>query len=197
MDRPQGRPYFFFAGRLERFKGLDDVIPAFHQLPEVDLVIAGTGDHAETLRRIAAGLPNVVFLGRLPVESLARWYRHAMATVIPSNCFETFGAVIIEALREGSPVVARRVGPFPELLEGTGAGALFSTAAELVPILRRVLGDPAHRDRMVTNAHRVFRERWTEDVVVPRYLELILEAASRRGMRHLLGESDRRPPVPG
>jgi glycosyltransferase involved in cell wall biosynthesis len=196
MDRPQGRPYVFFAGRLERLKGLDDVIPVFHQLPEVDLVIAGTGDHAKTLRQIAAGRRNVVFLGRLPVESLAPWYRHATATVIPSNCFETFGAVAIEALREGSPVVARRVGPFPELLEGTGAAALFSTAGELVPILRRLLDDPAHRGQMVTNAHRAFRERWTEEMVVPRYLDLILAAASRRGMLHLFGESDPRPPLP-
>ena len=115
-NAPHPRPYFFFAGRLERIKGLDDVIPLFGSYPDADFVIAGDGEHAEALRNLANGLPGVRFLGRLAPEELARYYQHAIATIVPSVCFETFGIVLIEAFRQGSPVLARRIGPFPEIM---------------------------------------------------------------------------------
>lgn len=178
---PRPRPYFFFAGRLERIKGLDDVIPAFARLPEVDLVIAGDGDHAATLRTLAAGMPNVHFLGRLAPEALQAYYRHALACLVPSVCYETFGIVLIEAFREGTPVVARNVGPLPELIRRSEAGELFGTADELEAVLRRFLADPSHRQRLAANGVRAVAEHWTESVVVPAYLDLVRRAAVRRG----------------
>lgn len=40
----QERPYFLFVGRLEKFKGLQDVIPCFDARSPADLLVAGTGD---------------------------------------------------------------------------------------------------------------------------------------------------------
>ncbi len=80
-ERPQQRPYFLFVGRLERIKGLDDVIPVFDSYPDADLLVAGDGDHAPVLKRLAAGNPRVKFLGRVPLEDLPRYYRHAIALV--------------------------------------------------------------------------------------------------------------------
>jgi glycosyltransferase involved in cell wall biosynthesis len=93
------RPYFLFVGRLERIKGLDDVIPAFRTYPEADLVIAGDGEHGEPLRQLAGGAPNIHFLGRVPLEELRSLYRSAIALIVPSTGFETFGIILIEALR--------------------------------------------------------------------------------------------------
>ena len=76
-ERPRQRPYFLFVGRLERIKGLDDVIPLFADDRGADLVIAGTGEHEAALERLAAGLERVHFLGRVPHGELARLYRHA------------------------------------------------------------------------------------------------------------------------
>lgn len=178
---PRDRPYCFFAGRLELIKGLDDVIPVFAGLPEMDLIIAGDGDHAARLRELAAGIPNVHFLGRLPPEELSAYYRHAVATLVPSLCYETFGIVIIEAFRQGTPVVARRVGPFPELIERSGAGALFDDSSELAAILRGLLADTGKRDRLAANGIAAVKAHWTESVVVPGYLDIIRRAGATRG----------------
>lgn len=179
-ESPHPRPYFFFAGRLEVIKGLDDVIPLFRNLPGADLVIAGDGDHAPALRALADGMPNVKFLGRLAPEALSAYYHHALASVVPSNCFETFGIVLIEAFRHRSPVIARRVGPFPEIVERAGAGALFDTPAELESILRRFISDPSYRAGLAANGPTAVRRYWTEKVVVPAYLDLVRRAAERR-----------------
>jgi glycosyltransferase involved in cell wall biosynthesis len=183
---PHPRPYFFFAGRLEFIKGLDDVIPVFRQFPDADLLIAGDGEHGRRLQALAAGLPNVKFLGRLPSEALDAYYRHAVASLVPSVCFETFGIVVIEAFRQGTPVIARRLGPLPEIVTAADGGELFETPAELVAAMRRLLRDPAHRARLASSGYQAYVSRWSESAVIPRYLDIVRRAAVRRGHRRVL-----------
>jgi glycosyltransferase involved in cell wall biosynthesis len=180
-ESPHPRPFFFFAGRLERIKGLDDVIPVFAKFPELDLVIAGDGEYAEHLRSLATGMANVHFLGRLAPDAMTAYYRHAMASLVPSVCYETFGIVLIEAFQQGTPVIARRLGPFPEIIERSGAGALFSTEAELEAAIRRFQRDAPYRQCLSRAAQEAVREHWTEAVVIPEYLELIRRAAHHKG----------------
>lgn len=178
---PHPRPYFLFVGRLERIKGLDEVIPVFDRYGEADLVIAGDGNHRGRLERLAAGNPRVRFLGRRPLEELERYYRSAIALIVPSLCFETFGIILIEAFRQRTPVIARRLGPFPEIVEACGGGELFETTDELVAAMERMRADPAHRERCAAAALEGFDRRWSESAVVPRYLELLGRAAERGG----------------
>ena len=185
-EAPHERPFFFFAGRLELIKGLQDVIPVFATYTAADLVIAGDGEYAAELRAIAAGMPNVRFVGRLAPDELSRYYRHAIATIVPSVCYETFGIVLIEAFRQGTPVIARRLGPFPEIVERSGGGELFHTIEELVLAMQRLQGDPAHRARLARAGFRAYVERWSESAVIPQYLDIVRRAAARGGHRAVL-----------
>lgn len=182
---PSERPYFLFAGRLERIKGLDDVIPAFRDLPEVDLLVAGDGTHAAALKALACGMPNVKFLGHVAPEDLRRYYSHALALLVPSECYETFGIVLIEAFRQGTPVIARRLGPFPEIVEQSGGGELFSNQAELVAAMKKLATEPLLRAQKSQAGYRAYIEHWSERVVVPRYLDIVRRAAMRRGNRRV------------
>lgn len=178
---PHHRPYFFFAGRLERIKGLDEIIPDFRTYADADLLIAGDGTHAEPLRRLAAGAANIRFLGRLDPTDLARYYQHAIALVVPSVCYETFGIVLIEAFRQGTPVIARRLGPFPEIVNASGGGELFTDGAEFVAALRRLQCEPGRRAAQARAGYRAYVERWSESAVIPQYLDIVRRAAERRG----------------
>lgn len=179
-DRPHERPYFLYVGRLERLKGLDDVIPAFEDYQQADLLIAGEGEHGGQLRELAAGNPHVRFLGRLDGEQLDTFYRHAVALVAPSVGFETFGMVLIEAFRAGTPVIARATGPFPEIVRQADAGELFSTADDLVTAMRRLQSDPSLQATYAARGRDAFSRLYSEDVVVPRYLEIVRRAAEGR-----------------
>ncbi len=183
---PHERPYFFFAGRLERIKGLQDVIPVFARYEGADLVIAGDGEFMPELKAQAGGMANVRFLGRVPPDDLSRYYRHAIATIVPSVCYETFGIVLIEAFQQGTPVIARRLGPFPEIVEASGGGELFETTEELVSAMQRLQADPAYRARLAQSGYRGYAERWSERAVIPQYLGIIRRAAARRGRRAIL-----------
>jgi glycosyltransferase involved in cell wall biosynthesis len=185
-DSPWPRPYFLFVGRLEKIKGLDDVIPLFERYPDADLVIAGDGEYAETLREAAGGNPRVHFLGRVPLEELRRYYENALALIVPSVCFETFGIILIEAFSYRTPVIARRLGPFPEIVQTAGGGELFETTDELLSSMKRIQSDPDHRRRLSENGYAAFRERWTESAVIPRYLDIVRQAAEKRGRHDLV-----------
>lgn len=177
---PAERPYLFFAGRLERLKGLDDILPVWRRFTGADLLIAGRGDHGDQLRRLAADMPNVRFLGELAPEELPRYYRHAVAVLVPSEGYEAFPRVLIEALSSGTPVVARGIGPVPEFVAISGAGEIFSTPDQLAVLLDRLVRDPVHRARLAANTIKAVREHWAESVVVPKFLTLVTEAAERR-----------------
>ncbi len=185
---PNARPYFLFAGRLERIKGLDDVIPLMRQYDAADLVIVGDGEYAAHLRRLAEGIPHVKFAGRLSPEALRRYYAHAIALLVPSVCFETFGIVLIESFRQRTPVIARRLGPFPEIIAQSNGGELFDTPDELLAAMRRLQSDAGHRQRLSDAGYRAYVERWSESAVVPRYLDIVRRAARRRGDNRMVAE---------
>ena len=177
--RPLDRPYFLFAGRLERIKGLDDVIPVFERYAAADLVIAGDGTHAQALRRLAAGNPRVTFLGHVPRQRLDEWYQHAIGLIAPSSGFETFGSTVVEAYQNRTPVIARRLGSYPEMV-AAGGGELFSTAEELMGCLHRLQHEPGYRETLGRRGRLAYETHWSEPVVVSRFLEVVERARARR-----------------
>lgn len=178
---PHPRPYFLFVGRLERIKGLQDAIPAMARHPGADLVAIGDGDFAAPLRAQAAGDPRIRFLGRMPPDDLAAWYKGALALLVPSICYETFGAILIEAFRLGTPVIARRLGPFPEIVEAAGGGLLFDDQDGLVAAMAAIQGDPSLRARLSAAAREAFGRLWREDRVLADTAAAFARAARRKG----------------
>ena len=181
--RPHERPYFLSVGRLTRIKGLDSVIPAFRRYPHADLLIIGDGEERAALEALARDVPNVKFLGRVANENLRPYYRHAIAAIMPSLGYETFGIVLIEAFREGTPVIARRIGPFPEIVNAARGGLLFGTEDELIAALERLQNNPSERDAMADHGFRACREHWSEPVVIGRFLEMVSEARAAARVR--------------
>lgn len=179
-SRPSERPFFLFVGRLEKIKGLQDVIPLFNGDLGDELWIVGAGDYEPELRRLAEGRPRVRFLGARTPEQLRTLYREALAVVVPSVCYETFGIILLEAFREGTPVVARRLGPFTEIVEGSGGGLLFESEDELRRALATLASDPAERDALGQSGHRALVSRWTESVVLKKYFEVIQRVAEKK-----------------
>lgn len=171
---PHPRPYFLVAGRLENYKGVQDVIPVFAAGGAYDLLIAGTGRFEQQLRQLAKACPNVHFVGWKAAPELSRYYKHARALIAPSLTLETFGMVVAEAMAHGTPVIARRLGPYPELL-AAGAGMLFGNPAELAEAVKRIGADEALRATLSSGALYSYRAKYTPEIHVDRYLSMIDE----------------------
>ena len=176
------RPYVAAAGRLETIKGFQDAIDAMRRLPDVDLRIAGSGEYEAALRTRAEGMANVHFEGRLDAAALAALFRGAVAVVVPSLVYETFGYVVLEAFDEGVPVVVRNLGALPELVAASGGGIVFEDQAGLVSAVDRLVRDPDLRRTLGENGRRARLTTWSEAAHLDRYFELI-----RRCRRTLRG----------
>jgi glycosyltransferase involved in cell wall biosynthesis len=113
-----GRPYVLTVATLEPRKNLETLVAA-HRLLGDDLLLAvaggsGWGDQPE-LRGA-----NVVRLGFVSDDELARLYRGAAVAAYPSR-FEGFGMPIIEAMACGAPTVASA---HASMDEASGAAAV-------------------------------------------------------------------------
>jgi glycosyltransferase involved in cell wall biosynthesis len=176
-------PYLLFVGRLEKLKGLQTLIPVFHQYRKARLLIAGTGGYEARLRRLAEGSVNIHFLGFLSDQKLQALYRKAVALIVPSICFEIFGNVIIEAFRQQTPAIVRNMGGMPELIQESGGGLAYDTDKELVAAMDRLLMDPSYRCELGLRGYQTFQRQWTAEAHLERYLALINEIAEGRGGR--------------
>lgn len=106
------RPYLLTVGRLEEYKGVQHVISALVELPEYDLLIAGSGSYRRELEQIARehGVENqVIFLGYVDDNVLPNLYAGADVYVTMSE-FEAYGMTVAESLAAGTPCVVRAAG---------------------------------------------------------------------------------------
>ncbi|CAN5393162.1 hypothetical protein BH20VER3_BH20VER3_19540 [soil metagenome] len=175
----ESRGYFLFVGRLEKLKGVQDLIRMFAAYQEADLVIVGDGNYAPSLRELAKRLKHVRFLGTVSFSEISALYRGAIAVLAPSLCYETFGLTLAEALAHGTPVIARRIGALTELVEQSEGGLLFDSLEECRAAMDRLLADPRLRDTLGKRGHAAVQEHWMVEVHLARYLRLLtLRAAA-------------------
>ena len=174
------RPYFLYVGRLERLKGVHVLLDAFRDYHDADLVVVGEGTYGDELRRQAAGLDHVRFLGRLHPSQLDALYAGALALVVPSVGYEVFGIVALEAFAQRTPVVAHDLGALTEVVEESGGGLLYRTPAELRDALQRVQRDVGLRRELGDRGHDAWRRLWREEAHVEGYFAAIEEARARR-----------------
>jgi glycosyltransferase involved in cell wall biosynthesis len=178
-----GRPYFLFVGRLERLKGLHTVIEQFRQYREADLVVAGEGEEDAALRDQARDLPHIRFLGRLHPAQLSGLYAGAIATVVPSLCYETFGMVSLEAFAQHTPVIVRDLGGLPEPVLESGGGFVYRNDDELVPAMEVLRTNPARRRELGERGYDAYLRNWSEQPHLRAYFAAIAEARSLRQTR--------------
>lgn len=182
MDGTTTEPYFLFVGRIEKVKGLQTLIPVFGRYRKARLLIAGTGSYESHLRELAQGSPNIHFLGYQSSQQLQTLYRQAVAVIVPSICFEVFPLVILESLREGTPVIARNLGGIPEIIQESGGGFIYDTAEELMTALEHLLANPSARRELGRRGQQAYQQHWTVEAHLQRYFTLIEEIAATRGL---------------
>jgi len=179
---PHPRPYFLFVGRLERLKGVAELIAGWKEIGVADLAIVGNGTEAAALRARAAPNPRIRFLGTVAQRDLGAWYSHAVACIVPSLFNETFGLVTIEAFAHKTPVIARRIGALTEVIEQSQGGRLFQTTRELNDAIQELWTQPQLRRELGENGHRSFVSRWSRKEHLSKYYDLLYRTAARKSV---------------
>jgi glycosyltransferase involved in cell wall biosynthesis len=114
------RNLLLFAGQLIRGKGVDVLLESLAQVKvPFECIILGEGSHrvyCEQLSRSLGLESRVQFKGFVPQAEIKEYYREASVVVLSSVWPEPFGAIGLEGMRYGLPVVAFDAGGIKEWL---------------------------------------------------------------------------------
>jgi glycosyltransferase involved in cell wall biosynthesis len=173
----QGR-YLLFLGRLVPEKCPDLLIEAFLKLQPQGwkLVLAGgvsdTEEYTAQMLQKVAGSKQVIFAGELRGKRLAEIVRGAGLFVLPSN-LEGLPLAMLEAMREGVPVLASDILPHQQLLEQK-RGVLFP-AGDLdgfVNAMSWAINNPVELGNMAANAQRHVQRHYTWEKITAQNIKV-------------------------
>lgn len=167
-------PMVLFLGRLEREKGVFDLLEAVakiaERVPGIRLVLCGAGSARQALQRLAEqrGIGALVaFPGWVDGQAKADLLQRAGVFVLPSFA-EGMPMAVLEAMAAATPVVASRVGAVAEMLEGGASG--FVVEPGNVPLLGEAilsaLIDANATAAMTERASIRVRSAYAADVVI-------------------------------
>ena len=162
--------YLLFLGRISPEKCPDTAIRIACRAG-IPLRIAAKVDavdqqYFETTIRPLLDHPLVTFVGEVDEDGKRALLGNALALLFPIDWPEPFGLVMIEALACGTPVIARRRGSVPEVLEHGRTGFVCETEDEMLAAVRRL----SRLDRAACRA--AFERRFTDAVMAQHYLEV-------------------------
>jgi len=178
--RKSEQPTILYVGRLKRYKSVDVIIRALPEVvgrvPDVRLVVAGSGDAMGELKRLALSLNldrRVVFTGYVSGADKVDWMRRSHVIVNPSPR-EGWGLTNIEANACGTPAVASDVDGLRDSVRDGVTGLLFPYGdhRSLAERLIRMLTDDALRKTMAVNA-LAWAETFSWDAAARETMEII------------------------
>jgi glycosyltransferase involved in cell wall biosynthesis len=148
--------FLLCVSRLIRYKNVGAVVAAFRYLPDLELVVAGTGREERSLRAHAP--PNVRFVGTVDDEQLRWLYAHAQGVVSASR--EDFGLTPLEAAGFGVPSAVLRWGGFLDTVVEGETGYFFEEphAPLIASTVRRLVVNRPPAARLLEKADEFSEE---------------------------------------
>ena len=114
------RNLLLFAGQIIRGKGVDVLLESLARVKvPFECIILGDGSHRSYCEQLSGELgleSKVHFKGFVPQSEIKEYYHEASAVVLSSVWPEPFGAIGLEGMRYGLPVIAFDAGGIKEWL---------------------------------------------------------------------------------
>ncbi len=183
------RKTVLFVGRIVPYKGVEYLIKALELAKaegvELNLLLLGSGEgkcitdesqYCQKIKALSEKSPiqkNVRFLGRVANNQLSIYYSLADVVVLPSVMRgEAFGAVLLEALACGTPVVASDISGVKDVLKGNTKVGKYVTPKDSFG-LSKALIEVANRKTMVSSQCRQFAlDNYSVEEITQNYLKL-------------------------
>jgi glycosyltransferase involved in cell wall biosynthesis len=166
------RPQLLFVGRVEEYKGVQFILAAMVEIPEVSLLVVGDGTYRPQLEEAAsaAGL-DVRFAGFQADPS--RFYKDSAIFINPSLGPEGLPLVSLEAMAYGLPCIFSDLPVHREITGNGEAAALFrcGDSDSLVEQIRQLLDSESRRQSHGLAARQVVEQRYSLTGATRQYIQ--------------------------
>lgn len=157
--------FYLAGGRLTAAKNFDLIIKTFNKLG-LNLIVYGDGPQRDYLKSLAK--ENVKLVGEATDEEITKLYRVAKAYIVAQKD-EDFGITPVEAMGQGTPVIAYRGGGYLESVVEGKTGIFFDELS--VESLSRAIkwfDDSNHQDinseNCIAQAKKFSKERFKKEI---------------------------------
>ncbi len=181
-----GGPVIGIVATLRSWKGHRYLLEALAAMADrgARLLVVGDGPQREPLERLARELglaDRVRFAGDQP--DVAPWLQAMDLFCLPSYANEGVPQALMQAMACGLPVISTPVGSIAEIVQDGDTGRLVKPedAAALREAIESLLADAAARTRLATHAREAALQRFGEDRMVERMIDVFKVVA--RSMR--------------
>ena len=113
--------YILYFGRLSREKGIQTLLNAATLLPDIPIVVAGSGPLEQAIQADR----HIRFVGFKQDDELRRLVGGAVCSVLPAEWSENCPFSVLESQALGVPVIGSDMGGIPELIEDGETGFIF------------------------------------------------------------------------
>lgn len=151
-----------FVGRISHEKGINTLLNAWEKI-NVPLHVIGDGP----LSNIFNNNQNeyIQYFGYKPQEFVKKEMENASFLVMPSDWYEGFPMVIVEAFANGLPVIVSKLGAMKEIVEDGLTGLHFEPGnwSDLANKVQWMLEHPSDCNKMGENARSTYLNKYTPD----------------------------------
>lgn len=151
--KPRKRPFFLQVGCTHARKNIELSINNYLKIKKtnnIDLILVSTTEEQKNLYK---NIPGLVFLDNVPEIELYHLYKHALATLYPSQ-YEGFGFPILEAMSSGCPVICSNI-PSSKEISGLDDSLMFNlkNPDEIFCHMKKIINDRIYRDTLIKHGN--------------------------------------------
>ena len=183
-NRKKKEKYLLMLATFHAYKGHEFLLKSFKNLlklsPDVKLKIFGDGSESDR-NRILRMIEELGFINEVELnhfkDDVHDLISNALVVVVPSQKYESFGYVIIEAFSRFVPVVATNVGGIPEVLEHEKQGFISNPddTDSFGNYLFHLVTNEKLNQSMGDSGRKRFLHLFQADKMAVEYYELLLE----------------------
>ena len=191
LGLPTDKPLLLYIGAIQPRKGVELFVDGMRGIlkrrPDVQLVIVGPEsepDYVARLHQKAAqiGPDNIIFHPKTDQPEL---YFRAADLMLFNSSAEGLGQTLLEAMAQGTPVIASRLPGITDFVLEPGRNSLvFEGETGFVDSVCQALEDPDTWEEMSINAHALALERFSIEVAVERYAKVYWDLLRTNKTKH-------------
>ena len=133
MEAQEGKPYLLFFGRIDKYKGIGNLLRAYRGISQkaLPLVIAGSGGLTEEEKSLLQDAQNVTLINRYIGDGEMKWlFANSAAAVLP-YIEATQSGIIPIAYAYGKPVIVSDVPGLTQFVENGETGFVAESISAL------------------------------------------------------------------